>query len=318
MTGKTAAHRGAGAGGKGRVEAVDVESQVHRVVTDPGADLLGDLLRPTAVDLPCIQHLEAHHIVIGGAQADLHRARRIDQSLAGRVVEHGAVIDAFDLFVRPGVAVRVEVDQRQRAVFFRVCLEQRVADEVVATQGEHGAARGQNPVGMGLDGSRSVLRRAMVEMAVAVIDAGQQVERIKLPGIVTGPRRLDRGGTNGARAEAAAGTVGGRGVEGHAADHQIHPAQVAGVAATHEAGDAGVGRFGSGAIQAVTGDGLIVVEGLVHGHYSIRGTGRSVPERPDGFQYWVRNLLHSRVRSRCSRSGSNCSANSLARTASGG
>ncbi|MNO84416.1 hypothetical protein D3C76_757560 [compost metagenome] len=82
------------------------------MLADPRADRLGDLLRAAPVDFPRVQHLEAHHVVVGGAQADLHRTRRIDQPLAGGVVEHGAVVDALYLFVRPGVAVRVEVDQR--------------------------------------------------------------------------------------------------------------------------------------------------------------------------------------------------------------
>ncbi|MCY1401804.1 hypothetical protein D9M71_169280 [compost metagenome] len=87
-----------------------------------------------------IQHLKALVIVIGGAQADLHRARRIHQPFPGRVPEHGAVVDALALFVRPGVAVGVEVDQRQCPVLAGMGLEQRIGDEMVAAKGQHGRA----------------------------------------------------------------------------------------------------------------------------------------------------------------------------------
>ncbi|MNN41949.1 hypothetical protein D3C81_1560970 [compost metagenome] len=158
----------------------------------------------------------------------------------------------------------VEVDQRQRAVLGGVGFEQRVADEVVAAQGEHGRAGFEDARGVGLDQFRGVLRDAVVEGAVAVVDHRQVVEGVELPGVVAGPGHLHRGGADGARSEAAAGAVGGGGVEGHAAHHQVHATQVAAVAPAHEAGDAGVGGFGSGAIEAVAGDGLVVVEGVVH------------------------------------------------------
>jgi hypothetical protein len=77
--------------------------------------------------------------------------------------EHGAVVDALALLVRPGVAVGIEVDQRQRAMAAGMGLEQRVADEVVAAQGQHGAAGFEDAFGMGLDAVRYRLRRAAVE-----------------------------------------------------------------------------------------------------------------------------------------------------------
>ncbi|MCY1299748.1 hypothetical protein D9M70_492870 [compost metagenome] len=224
------------------------------MVADPRADRLGNPLRATAVDLAGVEHLEAHDVVVGGAQADLHRARRVDQALAGGVVEHGAVVDALAVRVRPGVAVRVEVHQRQRAVHLGVGLEQRVADEVVAAQGQQAAAGGEDAVGMRRDAPGGVLRQAVVEVAVAVVDHRQVVEGIELPGPVALPGRLHRGGADRPRAEAAAGAVGGGGVERHAADHQVDAAQVARITAAHEAGDAGVGRLGQGAVEAVAGD----------------------------------------------------------------
>ena len=53
-------------------------------------------------------------LVVVGADADLHRAARVDQPLLDGVEEHGAVIDAPRL-VPPGVRMGVEVHQRQGA-----------------------------------------------------------------------------------------------------------------------------------------------------------------------------------------------------------
>ena len=72
--------------------------------------------------------------------------------------EHGAVIDTFAALVRPGVAVRIEVDQRQRAVFAGMGLEQRIGDEVVAAKRQHRAAGIKNALGMRLDAFRDGVR----------------------------------------------------------------------------------------------------------------------------------------------------------------
>ncbi|MNO84415.1 hypothetical protein D3C76_757550 [compost metagenome] len=135
---------------------------------------------------------------------------------------------------------------------------------MVAAQGEHAAAGGEDARRMRLDGRRGFLRLTVVEGAVAVVDHCQVVEGIELPRIVPGPGHLHRGGTDRPRAEAATGAVGGGGVEGYAADYQVDAAQIAAVATAHEAGDAGVGGFRRGAVEAVAGDRLVVVVGLVH------------------------------------------------------
>jgi hypothetical protein len=59
--------------------------------------------------------------------------------------------------------VGIEVNQRQRAMAAGVGLEQRVADEVVAAQGEHGATGLKECVRLGLDAVRHRMRRAAVE-----------------------------------------------------------------------------------------------------------------------------------------------------------
>ena len=49
------------------------------------------------------------------ADADLDRARRLDQALARGTSDEGAMVDAV-AGVGPGVLVRVELDQGQRPV----------------------------------------------------------------------------------------------------------------------------------------------------------------------------------------------------------
>ncbi|MNC45298.1 hypothetical protein D3C75_942520 [compost metagenome] len=136
---------------------------------------------------------------------------------------------------------------------------------MVATEGEHGATRLQNVLGMGLDAVRYRLRRAAVEGAVAIVDHRQVVERVERPRPMAGPGLLDRGRTDRPRAEARAGAVTGGRVERHTADHHIHTAQVAAVAAAGETDNTGVGAFCGGTIQAIAGHGLVIACGLVHG-----------------------------------------------------
>ncbi len=174
------------------------------------------------------------------------------------------MVDAA-LFVRPGVAVRIEMDQRQRAVAAGMGLEQRVADEMVTAQGEHGATGFKYVLGMGLDTLRDRLRGATIESAVAVVDHCQMVERVEGPGPVARPGLLHRGGTDCARPETRPGAVAGGVVERHTADHHIHSTQVATVATTRETGNTCVGTFRCSTVQAVTGHGLVVVLGLFHG-----------------------------------------------------
>ncbi|MCY1401673.1 hypothetical protein D9M71_167960 [compost metagenome] len=214
--------------------------------------------------LPCVEHLKALMIIVGGAQADLYRARRVHQPFPGRVPEHGAMVDALALFVRPGVAVGVEVDQRQCPVLAGMGLEQWIGNEMVAAKRQHRRARIEDVLGVGFDHFGRRLRRTVVEIAIAVVDDRQVIERIKRPRPMPFPGDPGRGGANAPWPEACAGAVAGGRVERHATDGHINAAQVTTVTATHETGDTGVGTFSGRAIKAVTGKGLIVLHRDVH------------------------------------------------------
>ena len=68
---EAARYRGAGARRKCRVEAVDIEGEVHRIVTD-------DFFNPLHCGVDAVfiyprskQHIHAHKIAVPGADADL-------------------------------------------------------------------------------------------------------------------------------------------------------------------------------------------------------------------------------------------------------
>ncbi|MNG11903.1 hypothetical protein D3C84_954740 [compost metagenome] len=158
----------------------------------------------------------------------------------------------------------VEVDQRQCPVLAGMGLEQRVSNEVIAAKSQHCRASIEDVLGVGLNHFGRRLRRTVVEIAIAVVDDRQVIERIKRPWPVPFPGDPGRGRTNATWSEASAWAVAGGGVERHATDRHINATQVATVTPTHETGDAGVGTFGGRAVKAVTGKGLIVLHRDVH------------------------------------------------------
>ncbi|MNO50268.1 hypothetical protein D3C76_406390 [compost metagenome] len=192
------------------------------MVANARPDNLRQFLGRAIMHLTGIQYLKAHDVVIGRALANLDGARRINQPFADGVIEHRAVVDALVLAVGLQVMVRIEMDQGQRTILGRVSLQQRIADEVIAAQGQHRSTCRQDPLGMGPDRRRGLLRGAVIEIAIAIIDTSQQIERVKFPRPVTRPGRLDRCLADGPRSEAAARSIAGRGIEWDAADGDIH------------------------------------------------------------------------------------------------
>ena len=124
-------------------------------------------------------------LVVVGAQADLNRAFRHDDALLGGVKEHGAVVDAA-VFVAPGIGMGIEVNQRQRAVLFRVRPQNRVRDEVVAAHGQRRHIVLQNVGDLRGDGVGGGFGAAGIEQQIAVIDDGDAVEGVEIPGRTVG------------------------------------------------------------------------------------------------------------------------------------
>ena len=153
--------------------------------------------------------------------------------------------------------MRIELDDRERAMLGRVDLKQRPGDEVIAAERQQRGVGGQH-FGRGLaDRLRNFHRAAGVEEAIAVVDDRKVFKHIAFPRPGPRPGEMRRGGADGAGAEARAGATRGGQIERNAHDGDIDARQVARVAATHERESAGKGVFHDRAIVAVTGEGEI-------------------------------------------------------------
>ena len=113
---RAAANRRTGAGRKAGIQAIDIKGQVDLVIPQQPLGFLGRRLGAVLMDPGRIQNVEAHGVIVGGAQADLHRARRVDDAFPGGMKEHGAMVDPA-VIVRPGVGMGVEVQQGKGPVF---------------------------------------------------------------------------------------------------------------------------------------------------------------------------------------------------------
>jgi len=162
--------------------------------------------------------------------------------------------------------VGIKMQQRQRlAVLFGVRDQQRVGDEVVAAEGQHLGAGGEDGARVLDDGRLDGQRVVRVEPAVTVVDHGQVVERVEAPRVGLELGQLHAGGTDGLRALARAGAVGDGQVQRNAGYHHVRAFQIARVVAAHEGQYAGVGVFDGGAVQALTTDGTVALDDVSHG-----------------------------------------------------
>ncbi len=140
--------------------------------------------------------------------------------------------------------MRVELDQRQWPVPGGMGAQQRVADEVIATEGQHLRAGLEDPGGMRLDRAGDAARVVRVQPGVAPVDHPQRLERVEAPGKGVELRCLGTGGADRAGAHPAARAVRGRAVPWHAADHHVGVGRVAAVAAAQEAQRPGIAHLG--------------------------------------------------------------------------
>ena len=126
---QTTGFGGAGAGGKGRVEAVDVEAEIEGGLAGGGPAFphAGEERLQLALVLEAAQvagaeaaaatvvDVIAGEAVAGGADADLGEQFGQHQVFLHRLVHPGAVAAGFTEVVAPGVGVGVEVQHRQGA-----------------------------------------------------------------------------------------------------------------------------------------------------------------------------------------------------------
>ena len=211
-------------GAKGRVQAVDVQRQIARAVADAFANRLHH--RQQAVAVPAAQgsggvdqaalvlHIFPGGALAAGAQADLHGAPGVHQLLLNGFVSPGAVAAGFAEMVFPGVAMRVEIHQGQRAMALLRRTQQRQRDRMVAAQKHHVVTRHQGsrlPLDMAAHLGQ---RRSVGEAHVACI--AKLAERRHIEIRVNPVAQHRAGPADFLRAEARARPVGYGAVEGHA------------------------------------------------------------------------------------------------------
>ncbi len=133
------------------------------------------------------------------------------------MVEAGRVVDE----VRPGVAMAVELDQRQRPVLGDMRLQQRIGDPMVAAERQHGGTGIEDRRGVGDDRAFEGRRQVVVEVAIAGVDHRQRLDHVEPP-----RERLQLGEAgarlaDAARPEPGARPVGCRVVERDAGNDDI-------------------------------------------------------------------------------------------------
>src|SRR5690606_4367917 len=132
--GGAARHRRPGAGGKGWIEAVYVEGDIGRSLSDMSEDDFGNLLSSHLLEVEPVQDADTAIFRRMRADAHLNGAGWVDDVLAHGAAYKGAVIHALAV-IRPGVLMRVELDEgKRRAMFFRVRPEQRPGDEMISAE----------------------------------------------------------------------------------------------------------------------------------------------------------------------------------------
>src|SRR5690606_25080481 len=138
--------RRAGAGRKGRVQAVYVEGQIGRTVTDHLQRLLDNGGDAHSRDFLGMDHRHAGLVgefpkIFGrAADADLNRAGRVEHAVEHGVAERTAVMELCLVEGAAGVAMRVDVDHAYRALPADR-LEDGVGNRVVATDTDGRRAR---------------------------------------------------------------------------------------------------------------------------------------------------------------------------------
>ena len=155
------------------------------------------------------------------------------------------------------VAVGIEVDERQRAVLFGVCAEQRIGDVVVAAERDHLRTRRDDLRRMVLEALGEVFLAAPVEEAVTIVDDGERIEGIEVPWPERAPGILGGSLADALGTHARAGPVRDRLVEGNAGDRDVDALEVTRILAAHEGKRTRIGRLPLRALQAVAPKGAV-------------------------------------------------------------
>ncbi|MNX78120.1 hypothetical protein D3C86_1096910 [compost metagenome] len=246
---QTADFRGAGARCPGRVDAVDVEAQVHRAATDFLADFSHQRLQRFVPALFGLNHTEALvaapvEVVSGvalGAQADLHDTVRVQQAFFNGATEGGAVGDFLAEHVIVHIGVGVDVHQADLAVLFMDGTQDRQGDGVVAAQGQGDHIVFEDVVVGLFDDPHGIQQVEGVDRDVADVGNRQRVERRSAGRHVV---RADhhRFRADFARPETGAGTQGSTDVQRHAYEGSVQAGSGIQMGESHHGGDAAEAR----------------------------------------------------------------------------
>ncbi len=116
----------------------------------------------------------------------------------------------------------VEVDQRDRAVFFVVRNKTWIGNKVIATQQQRGCVLVQNLTDTRLHVLDTGQAAALTIFTITIIDNTKCCQGICFPWPGAFPGQRQRGIADGSRAESGAGTIGGCHIKRHAHDGHIN------------------------------------------------------------------------------------------------
>ncbi len=253
--------RRSGAGRAGRIQAVDVQRQVdgRRVPATDSSAYLADQARQLLRAFPAAQLARGdgatacplHEVArVGGggrADADLHRRARVHQALQDRFAHPGAMAGRLTLVIAPGVAMRIQMHDRQRPRRDRAMRAQdRQCDRMVASQPAHVPGRHQL-LGGRLQRDAVLLERGRRQRQIPEID--QRLARRAAELRVGRVAQHAAGGANRAGSEARTRPVGDRAVKRHA-DHREARSRCRCIGA-RSAEERRVGRVGDHSVLAI-------------------------------------------------------------------
>ena len=266
MAGKTADLWRACAWSVGRIDGVDVERDVYRVVfecgemaTDGRHSLFVEFFGRDHADFVFARKIEIVFGVDLAAQAYLQHTAIVEQTFLEGAAERCAVgIFAAEIFV-PEIVVSVELNQIDRAaVIFADGAKNRKTDGVVAT--DTGGARSGNKdrCDSALDAAKGVFDRKRIHRQVAEIGDAIFFKRVELENWI--PWTNDRGlNADVARTEARTRAVRSAAVEGDPNDGDFEFFGLRDVRQAAKRGDAGE----AGVFEGVYGLGMRELEGAL-------------------------------------------------------
>ena len=135
----------------------------------------------------------------------------------------------------PGIAMRVELDERHRPVFFGMRSQQGISDRVITAQRKQFCTAFQNLIGMGLDCRANSCGVVRVKMNVTVVDDRKSIERVKSKGKGLEFCQLHRRRTDRLWAETTTGAECDRVVERNSGHGHVDAFQIAAVVAAQKA-----------------------------------------------------------------------------------